>query len=119
MSRELHVELLLGLKVFDSEGKPAGRLEEIIAERNGDEWVVREYWVGPSALLYRFSVRNVAHSLLGIFGAKGSIGYRVPWNKIDFSRPKRLRLNCRCDELEELTYSERSARQRKRKSGKQ
>ena len=115
-NRELHIERLLGMKVFDSENEPVGRLEEVIAERLGDEWVIREYWVGPSALLHRLSVRNVGRSLLGLLGAKEDAGYRVSWDKLDLSHPTRLRLHCPCHELEKLGYSERSARQRKRKS---
>lgn len=113
-NRELHIELLLGMKVVDSEGKPAGRLEEVIAEKQGDEWVVSEYWVGTSALLHRLSAKTVGRALLGLFGAKENAGYKVPWDQLDLTHPKRLRLNCSCEELEELSYAESKARQRKR-----
>lgn len=117
-NRELHIEQLLGKKVFDSEGKKAGRLEEVVAERQGDEWVVKEYWVGRSALLTRFSVRGIARSLLGLFGAKENAGYKVPWDKLDFSHPKHLRLHCSCHELEELVYTNETGRKH-RAAGKQ
>jgi sporulation protein YlmC with PRC-barrel domain len=112
-NRELHIERLLGSKVFDSEGKCAGRLEEVIAERQGDEWVVQEYWVGRNALLHRFSAIGVGRALLGFFGAKENAGYKVPWNKLDLSNPRHLRLDCACHELEELTKSSKTARHRK------
>ncbi|HEX8845271.1 MAG TPA: hypothetical protein VF791_11535 [Pyrinomonadaceae bacterium] len=118
-NREIHVENLLGMKVFDSDGKPAGRLEEVIATKRGDEWVVEEYWVGPSALLHRFAARNVGRALLGFFGAKENAGYKVPWDKLDLTHPEHLRLHCTCDELEELSYSEKGARQRKRQSNRE
>jgi sporulation protein YlmC with PRC-barrel domain len=114
-NRELHIEQLLGVKVFDSEGKHAGRIEEVIAEREGDEWVVREYWVGRSALLTRFSARDVARALLGFLGAKENAGYKVPWDKLDLTRPKRLRLHCPCHELEELTVESEAGRKRRGK----
>lgn len=103
-SREVHLELLLGHKVFDSEGEYVGRIEEVVAHRQGDEWVVEEYWVGSSALFHRLSVRGAAHALLSLFVSKEQApGYRVPWNKLDLSHSgKRLRLDCACGELEEL-----------------
>ena len=117
-NRELHIEQLLGVKVFDSEGKHAGRIEEVIAERLGDEWVVREYWVGRSALLTRFSARDVVRSLLGFFGAKENAGYKVPWDKIDLSHPKRPRLHCPCHELEELSGEDEAGQKRRGKRKK-
>jgi sporulation protein YlmC with PRC-barrel domain len=113
-NREIHIEQLLGRKVFDSEGKRAGRLEEVIAVHQGDECVVQEYWIGSYALLHRFSAISVGRSLLGLFGAKGHAGYKVPWDKLDISNPERLRLDCACHELEELTEQDKSARQSKR-----
>jgi sporulation protein YlmC with PRC-barrel domain len=114
-NRELHIEQLLGRKVFDSEGKRAGRLEEVIAERHGDEWVVQEYWVGRNALLTRFSARGVVRALLGFFGAKENAGYKVPWDKLDLSHPERLRLHCPCHELEELTGEDDAGRKHRSK----
>ena len=102
-NREVHLELLLGHKVYDSEGEMVGRIEEVVARRQGDEWVVQEYWVGTSALLYRLSVRGAARALLSLFVSKEHAGYRVPWDKLDLSHPgKRLRLDCARRELEEL-----------------
>ena len=114
-NREIHIERLLGRKVFDSEGKRIGRLEEVIAAQHGEEWVVEEYWVGSGALLHRLSVRGAARALLGLCGIKGDSGYKVPWDKIDLSHKKHLRLHCAQHELEKLSVHERSARQRKRK----
>jgi hypothetical protein len=114
-NRELHIERLLGRKVFDSKGRRIGRIEEVVAERQGDEWVVLEYWVGSGALLHRLSARGAARAVLCLCGVKEKEGYKVPWDKIDFSRPKRVRLDCARDELEKLTERDKGARQRKRK----
>ncbi|HKR00927.1 MAG TPA: PRC-barrel domain-containing protein, partial [Pyrinomonadaceae bacterium] len=111
----IHIERLLGRKVFDSEGERIGRLEEVIFARKDGEWVVEEYWVGSGALLHRLSVRGAARALLGLCGIKGDSGYKVPWDKIDLSHPKRLRLDCARHELEKLSVKDRTARQRKRK----
>jgi sporulation protein YlmC with PRC-barrel domain len=113
-NRELHIERLLGHKVFDSEGKRIGRIEEVVAARQGDEWVVQEYWIGSGALLFRLSARGAARALLGLCGVKESAGYKVPWDKIDLSHPKRLRLDCAQHELERLSERDKDALQRKR-----
>lgn len=101
--REVHLELLLGREVFDSEGEAVGRIEEVVARREGGEWVVEEYWVGTSALLYRLSAGGAARALLGLFASKRHAGYRVPWDRLDLSQPERLRLDCARGELEALS----------------
>lgn len=113
-NRELHIERLLGCKVFDSTGKRIGRIEEVVAARQGDEWVVQEYWVGSGALLHRLSARGAARALLGLCGIKGDRGYKVPWDKLELSHTKHLRVDCARDELERLTERDKDARQRKR-----
>jgi sporulation protein YlmC with PRC-barrel domain len=55
MTHEVHLELLLGKRVLDQTGKPVGRIEEVRAEQQGDEWVIQEYLVGTAALLERLS----------------------------------------------------------------
>lgn len=105
VEREVHLEHLLGRHVFDSEGKSVGRVEEVIAEQEGDEWVVREYLVGRNALLHRLSVRDLGRALLGFFGAKENAGYRVPWDKLDLTDPQKPRLNCATHALEPLSNS--------------
>lgn len=103
--REVHLERLLGKHVLDSEGKSVGRIEEVIAEKRGDEWVVKEYEIGPIALLDRMSARNIGAALLGLVGAKEDRGYRVSWDKLDLTDPQKPRLNCASHELEPLSGS--------------
>lgn len=117
-AREVHLEHLLGCKVFDSEGEMVGRIEEAVARRKGDEWVIEEYWVGSSALLYRLSARGVSRALFGLFTSKRHAGYRVPWDKLDLSRPERLRLDCARHELEELKGRKFTRRKRRTKTKK-
>ncbi len=114
-AREVHLERLLGCKVFDSEGEMVGRIEEVVARKEGGEWVVEEYWVGRSALLHRLSARGAAHAFLSLFISKEQApGYRVPWDKLDLSRPERLRLDCARHELEELTGRKQRTKTKKR-----
>lgn len=93
--REIHLELLLGRKVRDSRGRPAGRIEEVAADRQDLDCVVREFHLGPHALLERLSlplmriVRGPRHGIR-----------RVPWDRLDLSDPAQPRLTCPLDELE-------------------
>lgn len=102
-NREVHIELLLGRRVLDSTGKSVGRIEEVIAERQGDEWVVREYLVGSAALLHRLSALDIGRALLGVFRAKENAGYRVPWDKLNLTDLEKPCLHCPSHELETLT----------------
>ena len=119
-NREVHLELLLGHKVYDSEGELVGRIEEVVAHRQGDEWVVEEYWVGSSALFYRLSARGAARALLSLFVSKEQApGYRVPWDKLDLSQSgKRLLIDCACGELEELSGAAPGGRKHRTKTKK-
>ena len=116
MAQEVHLERLLGHKVFDAEGEFVGRIEEVIARKEGSEWVVEEYWVGTSALLHRLSARGAARAFLSLFVSKEQApGYRVPWDKLDLSHSeKRLRLDCARSELEELKGRKRRTKTKKR-----
>jgi hypothetical protein len=115
-NREFHIELMLGRKVFDSDNELIGRLEEAVAVKQGDEWVVEEFWVGSGALLHRLSAKGAGRAMLCLFGASETAAYKVPWDKIDFSNRKRLRLSCARHELERLSVEEETSRRRKRKS---
>jgi hypothetical protein len=95
---EVHVELLLGRKVVDRDGRPVGRIEEFLAERHGNECHLREVYLGPEALLRRFAVST---SRLPFLGWLAHLGYscHVPWDRIDLSDPEHPRLTCTRDEL--------------------
>lgn len=101
-NHEVHIEMLLGRRVLDSTGKSVGRIEEVIAERHGDEWVVREYLLGSAALLDRLSALDMGRGLLGLFGAKENAGYRVPWNKLNLTDLEKPCLDCSSQDLEVL-----------------
>ena len=98
--REVHLELLLGKRVVDRDGKAIGRIEEVRAEQQGDELIVTEYLVGRSAALERLSARGIVRLLLGAFGAKAGGGYKVSWNKLDLSNVDQPCLRCAREELE-------------------
>lgn len=103
-TREINLELLLGKQVLDSTGQSIGRIEEVRAEQQGDEWVIQEYLIGSAALLERLSAWTLGLSILRLLGArKLHGGYRVPWDKLDLTDPDRPRLCCGLQELHEIS----------------
>ena len=100
MTKQLiHVEQLLGEKVFALNGQPIGRLEDIRTEKNKGHLFVSEFLVGSYAMLERLAAWQMGRMLLDVFGAKRSAGYRVRWDQLDLSDPRRPRLLCEVDEL--------------------
>lgn len=93
--REVHLELLLGRKVRDTRGRPAGRIEDVLAEREGLECVVREFHLGPHALVERLSIPLVRLLRRGKHGLR-----RVPWDRLDLTDPAHPRLTCTLEELD-------------------
>lgn len=97
---EIHLEMLLSKRVVDLEGKPFGRIEEVRAEKLGNEWFVQEYLIGPAAILERLSAWSIGLKILHLLGARKIYsGYRVPWDKLDLTDPLKPRLLCNLHEL--------------------
>ena len=100
--RELRLESLLGHRLRGADGKSLGRIEEIIAEIRGTDWIVVEVHVGPGAMLERLTELT---SLVPLFGAvQRRLGrrHRVPWDRLDLADPSRPRATVRRDELERV-----------------
>lgn len=97
---EIHLELLLKKPVLDSTGEAIGRIQEVRAEKQGSQWVVKEYLLGTAALLERLSAHTIALRILQLFGASKIPGsYSIPWDKLDLTDPEKPRLLCTLDEL--------------------
>jgi len=96
----IHFELILGRRVIGVDGKPVGRIEEAVAEDNGQ---VREFHIGTLAL-----VERVASSVAAVFGGRfRPSGYVVEWKQIDFEHPEKPRLVCGVSELRPLSLRKR------------
>ncbi|BCL34490.1 hypothetical protein [Nostoc sp. MS1] len=105
-AQEIHLELLLGKQVIDSTGKAIGRIEEICAEQQGEEWVIKEYLIGYAAILERLSAWNIGMAILHVLGAhKIHGGYTVPWDQLDLTDPQKPRLHCSLEELKSLNQN--------------
>ena len=91
MSAEVNLELLIGRKVYDANGKKIGRVEEVLAIEKGDDLVVSEYHVGAEGLFERLSVYHFGLGLLRVFGARGHLKdpKRIPWEELDLSDPQK------------------------------
>ena len=105
-TQELYLELLLSKQVVDATGKSIGRIEEVRAEQQGDEWVIQDYLIGTPALLERLSAWTIGLAILRLMGArKLQGGYKVPWDKLDLSDPEHPRLSCTLEELKSFDRS--------------
>ena len=108
---EIRVEMLLDRRVVDRDGRPVGRVEEILAERDRDGWVAREMLVGPLALLRRLALLRYYRVVRGrLPGGRGALGYRVTWDQIDLTGGKEIRLRCALSELRPLGPGERAGK---------
>jgi sporulation protein YlmC with PRC-barrel domain len=86
----VQLEVVIGKKVRDADGRKAGRLEEVHGDWQGEHCVITHYEIATSA--FTFVLR-----LLGMYGSIKKLV--VPWDKIDWSDPKRPRLTCRIADL--------------------
>ena len=101
--RNISVELLLDREVRDSEGRRAGRIEEIRASREGEKIVVEAYHLGPEALLERLAAPVVRLPLFRVFGLhRHAHGWRVQWDQLDLSDPEKPVLRCPREDLVKL-----------------
>jgi sporulation protein YlmC with PRC-barrel domain len=97
---EVRLQLLIGRRVLDADGKSIGRLEEVRAEPQGEDLVVAEYYVGSYAMIERLSAWRIGRAVLHAFGAsRPGGGYCIPWDQLDLSDPERPRLICPLEEL--------------------
>jgi len=98
---EVRLELLLGRRVVDINGARVGRIEEVLADRGGDELLVTHYLVGRYGLFERFSILHIGIGLLRPLGSRAQSAHphRIPWDKLDLSDAEHPRLTCSLDEL--------------------
>ena len=101
-AREIRVESLLGHHLRGPDGKSLGRIEEVVADVRGTDWIVVEVHVGRGALLERLTELT---SLVPLFSAlQHYLGERrrVPWERLDLTDPSHPRATVRREELERV-----------------
>jgi sporulation protein YlmC with PRC-barrel domain len=87
-----NVDQLVGRRISSERGEKIGRVQAIEAEQVGDDWVITELRVGGQAALERFSAWMLHALLPHRWRPKPASLYRIPWDKIDLSDPKHLRM---------------------------
>ena len=102
MTSEARVEQLLGRTVIDGSGRRVGRIEEIQAEREGPEWVVRGYVLGVDGLIERLAAGAIVQGLLGTLAGRRR-RRTIGWDELDLSNPDRPRLRSSRDEERRLS----------------
>ena len=91
--REIHLFEILGRKVLDADGKYAGRLEEIEAERGNDACLIKSYLVERRSLLDRLQSWAITQNVRKAIPVREkSRPYRVPWDKMDLTDPAHPRI---------------------------
>jgi len=98
--QEVHLELLLGARVYTANGKTLGRLEDFRVEQEKGTAFLVEYLVGTYALFDRLSALIIFRSLLNALGWRSKSGYKIPWDKLDLSDVSHPQIVCAVDELE-------------------
>ena len=87
---DIKVELLVGTKVRDLDGRKVGRIEEIRVERQEEALLVESYLIGASALIERLSARTLVRPIRRLLRTRHIYSvYRVPWQDMDLTDPKR------------------------------
>jgi hypothetical protein len=92
--REVHLEELLGRTVRSATGRPIGRIDDIRAEPEGEEYLVREIFLGELGMIPKL-IRMAEQ--LPTFRALG-LGRRyrkrpIPWHWLDLSDPEKPRFH--------------------------
>lgn len=100
-SREIHLESLLGKRVRDPSGHSLGRIEEIIAEQRGLDWVVVEVQTGPGAMVARL-VEISTLVPFAEFLQRSVARHRIAWHQLDLGDPDHPRTTVMRDEIERL-----------------
>jgi hypothetical protein len=100
----INIESLIGRPVISKTGKSIGRVEEVRAEREGEDLVVTEFCVGAYALFERLSASILGTEILRFLRLRARHGgYRLRWDQLDLCGAK---LQLLCDEGELMPMSD-------------
>jgi sporulation protein YlmC with PRC-barrel domain len=89
----IRLERLLGTLVVDARGYAVGRIEDVLAEPDGEEYLVTQVVLGPHGRLSRLLAFGYQLPTMRARGlARQPRIRRVPWDWLDLSDPERPRL---------------------------
>jgi len=87
---DIKIQLLIGTKVRDVDGRKVGRIEEIRVERQEKALLIEAYLIGVSALIDRLSARTLTRPISRFLRSRHIYSvYEVPWQEMDLTDPKR------------------------------
>ncbi|HEY8832699.1 MAG TPA: hypothetical protein VIM21_09305 [Gemmatimonadaceae bacterium] len=87
---DIRVQLLVGTKVHDVDGRSVGRIEEIRVVRQEKALLVDAFLIGSSALIERLSARILVRPIRRLLHSRHIYSvYEVPWQEMDLSDPER------------------------------
>jgi hypothetical protein len=105
--QRIHIELLLGRKVRDVNGHPAGRIEEILCTNKDATCTVTHFLLGRGGLMDRLSIPALSTTLLGLLGnTPRHPTHKVHFSDLDLSNPKHPRLKIPADQMKELAIDD-------------
>ncbi len=93
---EVYFDELLGRSVLAGNNRVAGRLEEFHTEQRGDYFHIVEFVIGSAGMMDRLNM-----GVRAMFGKRGSGKVARP-DQIDISDPRRPRLTCSINDLQDL-----------------
>jgi hypothetical protein len=92
--REIRLERLLGKLVLDAAGWPVGRIEEVLAQPDGDAYLLTHVVIGPDSLLSQWLAAAYQLPTLRALGlGRRPSNRRLPWTWLDLTDPDQPRLH--------------------------
>ena len=112
MSRRFHLDLLVGRRVYDSEGRKLGRVDEIRLVREGNRYEVEGLLIGVNGLAERLGVARLLEQIekhldLRTWRTEDHIIY---WEQIDSLEENAVRLAVPRSEVQTVSPDEPSRR---------
>jgi sporulation protein YlmC with PRC-barrel domain len=108
MSKRLHLDLLVGRRVYDAEWRKLGRVDEILLAREGDYYSVEGLLIGVNGLAERLGVARHLERIerclkLRTWRVEDHIVY---WDQIASIEEQRIRLRISQEEVQTVNLNE-------------
>ena len=108
MSKSLQLDLLVGRRVYDSEERRLGRVDEILLIREGDHYAVEGLLIGVNGLAERLGVAKLLERIerrlnLRTWRLEDHIVY---WNEIASIEDVYIRLRISKEEVQTVSLDE-------------
>jgi sporulation protein YlmC with PRC-barrel domain len=100
MSSCFQLDLLVGRRVYDSEGRKLGRVDEILLSREGDAYEAEGLLIGVNSLLERLGMERFKRRLRP--HSRRDEGNIIYWEQIDSIDEGAIRLKVTREEIESL-----------------